>query len=133
VDFFFFFFFFGGTGGLNSNVFLFGRGSGFVIALKVEIYKEWNNSRLMGHSFTGSHCLLLGWQMILCVFITVRMKCQLLDLTWGAYPQKHAKGHLTRGGWKLSLGFLSECVGVAMAVCIFSFSFDMIDFCSALT
>lgn len=81
----------------------------------------------MGHSLTGRHCfLLLGWQMmILDVFITLRVKYQLLKLEAPTFKSL-LTGSLRRDAagnriWKLSLGFLSECVGVDMFMGSFSF------------
>lgn len=53
----------------------------------------------MGHSRTGGHSFLLpGCEiMIFPVFITVKMKDQLLVLTWGSYLQKHAERAVSEG------------------------------------
>lgn len=82
----------------------------------------------MGHSRTGGHSFLFpGFEMILFVFITVRVKYQLLVLTWSSYLQKHAEGQSQKGCcWKQDLETLfwfpvTVCVGVGTRVCSFSF------------
>lgn len=80
----------------------------------------------MGPRIAGSHCWLMRgdrWCFLVCVFCS---KNQVSTLAFNFFEGTPAftttpKGSLRKDAvgnriWKLSLGFLSECVGVGLSV-----------------
>lgn len=87
----------------------------------------------MVHSFTGS-LFSAAWVADDESFCFCYSKSKVSTLkTRVVCLQKHVVTSDATGNriWKLSLGFLSESVGVGMPTC--SFSFDVIEFSNTLT